>query len=48
MNNEYEKISIKVPKELLKEFDEHSKSKGYQRRDIAILDLIKNKIKEIE
>lgn len=44
MNNEYEKISIKVPKELLKEFDEHSKNKGYQRRENAILDLIKNEL----
>lgn len=41
MNNDSERISIRVPKDLLKEFDEYSKNKGYQRRDKAIVDLIK-------
>lgn len=44
-NNEAIRISIKIPKNLLKEFDENSKNKGYQRRDKAIIELIESELK---
>lgn len=42
--SEYHRISFKISKNLLKDFDEVSKSKGYQRREKAIIDLIKSEI----
>lgn len=38
------RISFKISKELLHDFNEYSKSKGYQRRDDAIIDLIKKEL----
>lgn len=43
-DHNYKRISFKISKELLKEFDEDSKNKGYQRRDTAIIDLIKKEL----
>jgi metal-responsive CopG/Arc/MetJ family transcriptional regulator len=42
--NNYKRISFKISKDLLKEFDEHSKKKGYQRRDTAIIELIESEL----
>jgi metal-responsive CopG/Arc/MetJ family transcriptional regulator len=43
-SEEFTRISLKIPKELLADFSEHAKSQGYQRRDKAIIDLIQKEI----
>ncbi len=43
-SEEFTRISLKISKELLADFSEHAKSQGYQRRDKAIIDLIKKEI----
>jgi metal-responsive CopG/Arc/MetJ family transcriptional regulator len=41
---DYTRISIKIPEKLLAEFDEYARSKNYQRRDKAMIDLIKKEL----
>lgn len=45
-SEEFVRISLKISKELLADFSEHAKSKGYQRRDKALIDLIKKELSE--
>jgi len=42
--DDYQRISLKIPKKLLVEFEEYARSKNYQRRDNAIIDLIKKEL----
>jgi metal-responsive CopG/Arc/MetJ family transcriptional regulator len=45
-SEEFTRISFKISKELLADFNEYALSKNYQQLDEAIIDLIKNELKE--
>jgi len=48
VNEEKVRITLRLPKSLVDDFDKISSSKGYQRRNEAIQDLITEMLKMIE
>lgn len=40
----YTRISVKISKKLLDEFDDYARSRNYQRRDKAIIDMIEKEL----